>query len=208
MKILLRVVLQWTVLALIRIPLMFLGLFVVPVALLFKTESSLKDPFTEYNTGRSWWLVSLPRWAWIWGNDREGAKGDRRGYWDANGIVWGGSDQFLNQWWWLAVRNPVNNMRFTRGLSVNMREAKTRVLAGQQYVHDSRGVYGWQFLRADDQRFHYYSYYIVKKIGRKAAFAFRIGHKIEMWHNTHDWSTDIQKAWKGFTISLRIGPAK
>jgi hypothetical protein len=205
MKAILEATIQWTLLIAIRLPLTLLGFIVVPIALQSKLGSAEEsritgfDPnFTQHNTNRRWWHVGLPRWAWIWSNDRDGAKGDKRGWWDANGIVKGGSDKFLNQYWWLAFRNPVNNMRFTRFFSVNMQEATVHKVAGQALVHEKKGIYGWQILIAEGPHVHYYSFYMVQPW-----ITIRIGHKIELWHNDTDWSQDPQKAWKGFTFRIK-----
>ena len=186
MKILLEVLIQWSLLIVIRIPLVIIGIFVVPIALLSAREVATQRGLIEL----------LPDWAWIWSNDRDGSKGDIRGWWEKNAVFPGGANAFMNQWWWLAIRNPVNNMRFTRGLAVDMREATVHCLGGQDLVHDD--IYGWQFLQADGPKYHYYSFYMVCPW-----INIRIGHKIEMWHNHHDWTQDQQKAWKGFTVRVR-----
>lgn len=186
---------QWLVLGIARAILWVVGIFVVPIALPFSREVFTYRGLIEI----------LPDWAWIWSNDRDGALGDIRGWWEDNCVFWGGPNNFLNRWWWLAFRNPVNNMRFIRLISVNMREAKTILLAGQPLVHDSQHIYGWNFLKADGPKFHYYSFHWISKPWLKGHVAhFRIGHKIEMWHNGYDWTDDPQKAWQGFTVSFSL----
>lgn len=192
--------LNWSLILVIRIPATILGLVIVPIGLLFKVESNINQPFSIYNTDRYWWHVGLPKLFYLWSNARDGLKGDKRGWYDAH-TYFKNSDSFLSQWWWGAIRNPVNNMRFIRGISVNMTEAKVSKLAGQDFVHDDKENYGWNFLKATGPKFSYYSFYYVGEANKESkAWVFYIGHKILLRHNTEDWSQDPQKAWKGFTI--------
>ena len=73
-------ILSWIPIGLIKIALALLGLFVVPIALLFN----------------GW-----PRLLWLWGNDEESPP------------QWFYSlGRPFPDWWWYAIRNPVNNTRF------------------------------------------------------------------------------------------------
>lgn len=84
----------------IEIPVWFIGLFVVPIALLFEREvdvSELRNPVKGSLNYR------LPKWAWPWDNGDEGTFGDL--YWrtehhpDNYGSFW-------VSYIWLAIRNP------------------------------------------------------------------------------------------------------
>lgn len=204
---------HWSFLLFIWAPLIVIGIFVVPVALIFAEEGKGRVPFTQHNTHKYWRMVHLPAWAWIWDNERDGANGDPRGWWDLNCYFWGDSGSFLNQYWWLAFRNPVNNLTFNWGLAVNMEGATVSLLAGQDYVSEDSP--GWQFLMADGPKYHCYGFYYASKPWidtrwtGKRAFVVRIGHKIQLWHNDHDWTADYMKVWKGYTVRanpfVRVG---
>jgi len=224
-KQILEAVVQWVVLIAIRLPLTLLGLVVVPIALAVGTTTEGKGdtgprPFTKYSTDKDWWWEGLHRVFWIWSNDRDGARGDKRGWWyDRAGY------SFWSKYQWLALRNPVNNMRFVRGISVNMYEAEVELLAGQPVVddHDDGNLFGWQWLCAQGPIFKYYTFYYISEEYpewltkvipwfSERVFVFRIGHKIALKHNDEYSGMDIdggtgsdhQRAWKGFTF--RINP--
>jgi hypothetical protein len=100
----LKVVVQWVFLLLSGIVLDLLGLFVVAIAIPFRVNG------VSGSDGRA--IVNLPRWAWLWGNDYDGLQGDNCGWWAANTPFGWPVDSFLAMWWWAAIRNPSNNMRF------------------------------------------------------------------------------------------------
>lgn len=218
-------ILGWIIAIIIRLPLFILGLVLVPIGLLFKVEDSAKAKrFTEHNTDRYWWHVGLPKWLWLWSNDRDGARGDKRGWWDANTTVGENADSFAAMFWWLAIRNPVNNMRFHPWFAADLFEADVELLAGQYHVDDDddgSGL-GWQFCRFDNGDVKLYSFYylsqpmpewLVKIIPslKEHVFQIRIGHKIKPRYNDDfptgkrdEYDLDTQeRAWKGFTF--RVG---
>lgn len=53
----------------------------------------------------------FPAWAWVWSNDVDGV--DPSWYTNAN-PTWSASKRIFR---WTALRNPVNNFRFVRGVS-------------------------------------------------------------------------------------------
>jgi hypothetical protein len=202
-------VFSWFVSAILRIPLILLGLIMVPIGLLFKKEhKETERPFTQHNTDKTWMWVTLPKVLWIWSNDRDGALGDKRGWWDKN-CPSGDSRDFLSMFNWLALRNPANNMRWLKGFSVNMKEAVVTKLAGNtDYdIDDKVGKTGWMWLKAKGPTFNYYTFYGVwpRKKDPTKAFMIRIGHKIKVSHNNEQWETDpnhedFNKSWKGITL--------
>ena len=190
---------QWTIMLLIRVPLILLGLVVIPVALLYRhTEIKSED-------GQLHEFTHLPNWAWIWDNERDGATGDQAGRWHRM-QMWGDSDTFMSMYWWLALRNPVNNMRFTSWLSCNTEEAAVKLLGGQYYVGDAddRSGFGWQFLKAEGKQFNYYCFRFVGcEWGDGRVLDVEFGHKIKVDHNMdYPKGGNNQKAWKGFTFVI------
>lgn len=47
-------------------------------------------------------VTKYPKWAWLWWNDEDGAGKDPR---------------FWKQWIWLAWRNPVDNIKYSKGVA-------------------------------------------------------------------------------------------
>ena len=75
-----------------------LGLIAVPIALLFAKDGK------------------LPKWAWIWDNDRDGINGDdgfKNEHCPSYGLKYGG---FLCSYIWLAIRNPSANLCWHLGV--------------------------------------------------------------------------------------------
>ncbi len=66
----LRAALQWVCLLPLRVLLILAGLLVVPLALPFRVTQGLPQPFSQ--APGDWRLITLPRWAWPWSNDRDG----------------------------------------------------------------------------------------------------------------------------------------
>lgn len=203
-----RALLQWCVKCPVELLLSLLGLIIVPIALPFRnTDESTAQPFTQYPG--TWKLVTLPRWAWLWSNDRDGAWGDTRGWWDANAAFKGGCTRFANMFWWLAVRNPVNNTRFLDWFACNVAtEGFVLAYAGAQAVKDKVGKGGWQFVRGQAGKRRWYGFYLVHEYKRfpGRGLVIRLGFKIEPNDVLKDWSSDPQKAWIGMTY--RVAPWK
>ena len=193
---------MWLVIAAVRLVLILLGLVTVPLAIWFLIfDCSSRQRFTDYPKYGYWLWVSAPRWLWIWGNDRDGYLGDRRGWWadQCNGDHLG----FFSMFKWAAIRNPVNNMRFVPFIGCDLAQCKVALLAGQHYVRDKIGHHGWQFVKADGPVFNYFGFYLVTRpLFGSRGLVIRLGHKIEPRHNDTDWSLEPQKAWKGVTFRV------
>lgn len=197
-------VLMWLALALLRVPVILLGLLVVPAALPFRRELASNREGLYWP---GWKLVRLPWWAWPWDNLRDGCMGDVRGdYWfrEYHGFL----DWLPNKWvpfakmaWWLAIRNPANNFsRFMRPNAVDVRTLKISLLAGHWGVDKTMHT-SWQFVMGQGAAFRYYGFYCLIPF-RGGHINIRVGHKIEPKHYLQDFSGDPQKAIKGFTFRL------
>ena len=79
-------ILSWIPVILLHIPLLLLGLIMVPIGLFY-----------------SW-----PKLCWLWYNDEEGCPD----WWFDTAKMKGGFIGMFPRFWWYAVRNPVNNFRF------------------------------------------------------------------------------------------------
>ena len=193
----------WTALVAIRIVLIVVGFFVVPFALPFAiTDFSTIAPYGQREG--YWVLRTLPKWAWLFGNDIDGTLGDRRGYYATEATPFGLSDtHWFSEWWWLCIRNPTNNLRLTKLFSCNVEDNEVVLLGGDSYVRDKIGYGGWQFVKAGEW---WYAFYGVWEwpFGTRA-FVIRFGFKVEPRHNSMDWDLEKpHKKFKGFT--LRISP--
>lgn len=183
-----------------------LGLIVVPIALPFRKEVE-SDRFAEIihmPDGRGvwrWTLVNLPKWAWPWGNKRDGCLGDIRGdYRFEQSPKWLRHSEYLLAFYWLAIRNPCNNFsRYTEGIAVDMKYATATTLSGQDVVKDRPGQEGYQFIHARGfDGLEYYGFYLVKRYGNRF-LVIRLGHKMDIDDNGKEWP-DETKSWKGFTF--------
>lgn len=182
-------ILGWIVRLLASAVLALIGLFVVPVALLFKTSG------TSVSDGRP--IIVLPEWAWLWSNDFDGALGDKRGWWDAHAPFGLGAHHFVSMFWWLAIRNPVNNRRRLNWFSCPV--AKCYIdYDGDYDVEDKPGKAGWQFVTAEHQRTEqtWHGFYLVYPWNETRALVVRLGFKIKPSHE------DTQEPPKGLTFRL------
>lgn len=177
---------------------MALGVVVVPVALLFRTERPVSDPARQAYPSRK--EVHLPRWAWIWDNDAEGMM-SWMDEWPE--MCWNGKPySFLSMFQWAAIRNPANNMRFIRGIAVYLPDVKkskwwgTYNVNDKDYKSESQGK-GWQFTYAKGKYFPYYGF---NWVGDK--FYASWGHKIEPRHFVNNYGSNYEerKLWKGMTF--------
>lgn len=182
-------VLSWLFLIAVRLVLIALGLVVTPVALLFETSSS------SVSDGRP--ILVLPDWAWLWSNDFDGSLGDKRGWWDAHAPFGLGAHHFLSKFIWLAVRNPVNNLRRTDWFSCPVKDCYIDHL-GSAVVEDKPGKGGWQLVEAEHQitEERWYGFYWVHEWNERRALVVRLGFKIKPEH------ADKEEPPKGFTVRL------
>jgi hypothetical protein len=223
-----EIVIHWTLLVIIKILATVLGLIMVPLGLMAPVyDLKTKRPFTQYHTKKNWYWVGLCKrgfdpssfdsWIfWLFSNDRDGAMGDKRGWWfDREG------DSFMSQFKWMALRNPANNLRFVRGISVNMFETEVVKVAGQDEVSDhGEGITGWHLLMCQGKIFKYYGFYFLSsEYGEKITklipwlkgrvLIIRLGHKMRLNYN-HQFPVgtkqsevspdEWQRASKGFTF--------
>lgn len=193
--------LQLVGLLFLRVLLILVGLIVVPFALPLRVTQGPPRPFTE--TAGDWLLVTLPGWAWLWSNDRDGAAGDKRGWWHVNAPFGLGAYHWLSMFWWLAIRNPANNARFTRLFGCPVTECDYRYW-GQEVVKDKPGQGGWRFLLATHKAKgrRYYGLYWVRQWNDSRALVVQLGFKGEPSDWTEDYSGDLSRQWKGITFEV------
>lgn len=164
---------QWSWLILARLAGIVTGLVMVALAIPFRV------PTVSLSDGRQ--IVNLPRWAWLWGNDFDGLLGDKRGWWAENTPFGAPADSFLAMYWWAAIRNPANNMRFLDAFSAPVIGSKISYY-GRYTVEDKPGMGGWQFVTAEQGTRRWYGFYLVHEWGKSRAFVVRLGFKIKPSH--------------------------
>ena len=147
-----------------------IGLVVVAIALPFRVKGY------SGSDGRE--ISNLPKWAWLFGNDYDGLLGDRRGWWAENTPFGWPVDSFMAMWWWAAVRNPVNNMRFVKLWQAPVK-GSTITYVGDYTVRDHPGEAGWQFVTTENGGKHWYGFYLVHQWSDTRAFVIRLGFKVQ-----------------------------
>lgn len=186
----------------LRITLVLAGFVVVPLALPWRSvDETSRQPFTE--AAGDWLRIILPGWAWLWSNDRDGAAGDRRGWWHLNAPFGLGAFHPLSMLIWLAYRNPANNARFTRFMGCPVTEC-TFEFWGDEVVKDKPGQGGFRFLIATHRESgrRYFGLYYVKCWSDARAAVVQIGFKGEPSDWGEDYSADESKQWKGLTLEI------
>lgn len=184
------------------VPLIILGLIIVPLGLLFKDDSK-KDSTYKTDGTSEWWLRTLPSWAKWWGNPIDGFLGDDSYRWASRDIPFGlKNTSFLGMFWWGAIRNPLNYFkRFV--ISCDVRECSYKLLQGKEYVRDDNANQGYQFLKAtrkSDGKAYYRIYGVWQYGQSNRAFVLEIGNKFDKSHFSENYSGREYKAFKGFTF--------
>lgn len=197
----LRAALQWALFLPLRVALILLGFLVVLFALPFLTFEGPSIPFTQ--APGNWRLARLPGWSWLWSNDRDGALGDERGWWHLNAPLGLGAYHWFSQFWWLAIRNPANNMRFTPWFSCPLTECDYRYW-GDESVEDRPGQGGQRLMLATHKTTgrRYYGFYGVWQWSATRALVIQLGFKPEPSDWADDYSTDPSAQWKGLTFEI------
>ena len=197
-------VLMWLALFAGRLVVILLGIVAVPIGVLTTKE-------VESDRAHSWadWrLRKMHKVFQLWDNDRDGSMGDVRGNYDDHQRPGFLKDSvYLKAVWWLAVRNPANNWsRFMKPSAVDVRALDIEKLAGDSVVVKGAKTV-WQFTLGRGETFNYYGFYMLIPT-KNGYWNIRLGHKILEKHIGKDYSSDPQKAIKGFTIRVLFSRAR
>lgn len=105
--------------------------------------------------------------------------------------------------WWLAIRNPANNARFTTLFGCPVTECDYRYW-GQASVEDDPGKGGWRLLLATHRQTgrRFYGFYWVWQWWATRALVVQLGFKGEPEDWADDYSADPSKQWKGVTFEV------
>jgi hypothetical protein len=148
------------------------GLFVVPVALLFRKERTPPEGMPVQYDG--WRYMKLPKLFSWWDNVKYGTMGNYA--WDDERYnpFHEKPTSFLSQYYWLALRNPGNGLYGTSLFSCVQADNKISY-KGQELIDN--GKYGWQFVVAKGKR-TYTGFYLYKPYTSQFCLELRIGFKI------------------------------
>lgn len=114
---------SWVFLLFAKLFLAVLGLFVVPVAI----------------------ALDWPKIFWLWYNDEEGCPN----WWFIAAEHKGGFIAKFPQWWWFAIRNPVNNSRFIfkqpENYKIETNAPNENIEPHKLLEYDMRSAYRWNY---------------------------------------------------------------
>ena len=195
-----RAALLWLFQFVLQFAGIILGIFLMPIFLLFVDDS--KKELTYRTDGvKEWWLRTLPKIALFWDNKIDGTLGDDDYRYASRGIPFGlKNTSFLGQYWWMAFRNPFNYFkRFI--LACDVRKNVVEKVAGQDYVRDDLMSTGWQFLKCG----RFYAFYGVWKWkwSDTHAVVIQLGNKFDLQDNFKAYPSDQEyKYSKGFTFEI------
>jgi hypothetical protein len=153
-----------------------LGVFIVPIALLFSKDTTL-DVKEQY-TG--WKPMRLPKMFSIWDNLTYGTMGNygwtKKAY---NPWFYKNPTGFLSQWYWLAIRNPANGLNGLEFLRCIQSECEIGY-KGKPIIDN--GKYGYQFVWAESKAGKTYTglylYFPYTKSAKSRCLELRLGFKI------------------------------
>lgn len=155
-----------------------------------------KKPFKSYPG--FWFPVHLPRFAWLWDNEEDGARGDDRGwYWVDYHPEW---PAWFKYWFWLAIRNPANNFK-RYILGADIRRFHIEAVYGQAYVRDDFESTGFQLVKGG--HFRYHLYWVHRWGDSDHALVIQLGNKFQERHNGVKYE-DQRDYFKGFTFEINV----
>ncbi len=191
------------------------GIFVVPVAL--KRVGLVEQKTLSKGSKRKIQTFAKGTWCWVFGNDYDGINGDSGGDWKkgCDSIVLCGLLPLLRKrfpsipvvkwkdalanYWWLAFRNPANNLRLVKGFYCEVKDCVLKYYGAVRIEDKYRGFTGWQLVIAVNQKtnvpyFGFYSLFwwdelpLIKKIPffKDRHCRIRLGYKIKPEHEGAD----------------------
>jgi hypothetical protein len=169
------------VLFLFRLTFVITGLFIVPIAYVFKDGAQFRKLF------------------WLWSNAEDGIFGP---VWFNKGVK-----NLKTCYLWSAIRNPANNMRYTRLFSVHHSHMKKSIVYGDERTPDPiisrhRGRAVWHYTLIKANGLYYPSFWILGAKGLYNHYRFRIGFKC-----TPEWITKPRaKAYEYSGMTIQFMP--
>lgn len=140
--------LQTTILTVSYFVLYIIGLFITPIGLMY----SIKDSSIKDNRD----IDNFPKLLWLFGNDVDGTLGDKKFQWDRDAdetVLFGllpilrklgfkinhiDSKSFIARYWWMAIKNPLSNLKLIPYLSCPINKCIINVF-GNEEIKNNRG---------------------------------------------------------------------
>lgn len=163
------------IIALTKIILVILGLFIVAISIPFGRTIRPAPEWQGHSIRHiydGWEFRALPKWShWIWGSDKYGAYGN---------FIWGSKSNprsFFSQYEWLALRNPASNINNFTPFSplYYPNELKYK---GKAKIGDAAGIDGYQFVWIKGMPIFGF-YWIIRYGKSNKCLRIRIGYKLE-----------------------------
>lgn len=186
------------ILWIIQVPFILLGVLVVPLALLFRKKGiSIRE---------GWKTEFLPPVFWLWDNKMSGAWGDKGWRTEHHPDDY---DKFWVMWWWLAIRNPINNLTYFMGVNGNVIGKK---VWGNEETADIIGREGWTYneVRVEGEEIFYPQYYIVfpyRRIFKHRFFEDKCVRILLGWKNFNVRTYDLPKMIN-YEFTISVNPLK
>ena len=162
------------VLALIKVPMILLGIPLVLIGTQF-TRQWVTD------TGRT--ITRLPQWLLPWDNIYDGLEGDKRGWW-ANYCLENykkPATHWYCMWMWAGFRNPANYFsRITCGVDISGLNITSVATHSNPEVAPYKG---WYLLRGVGAKKQYPRFYLQWAIKDTYGLMIDLGWKIKLSHN-------------------------
>lgn len=186
----------------ICVPLIILGMFLVPIGILRPDDSQKETTLITVN-GKLWWLRTFKDKILLWwDNPRDGNFGD-------DNLRWGGRDikfgidhmSFLGQYMWCAFRNPLHYFKqFV--MTCDVRNCTYEHICGALFVRDRLEGRGFQLMRAKNNKgfFNFYRlFWVAKWPFTNRAVIVEMGYEFRVDHWKESYEGREHKAFKGFT---------
>lgn len=191
----LKVLLMYSLVLLILLPIRILGIFLIPIGLLFTKDLNVNVPYTQYPELGNWNFIILPEWLKIFNNIVDGVRGDRRGWYHNDQK---NKSEFFRRYWWTAFRNPTNYLnRFI--LSIDVSKVTVKKIYGKDKVDNKENMFGIQLLEAISRESgnKYYHFQLVFGIPyTKKCCMFRVGYKFDLDDNSRVWEGSIKRDYQ------------
>ena len=153
-----------------------LGVFIIPIALLFRKPTHFKGVEEQY---LGWKPMRLPKIFFMWDNVTTGTMGNfgwtKKSY---NPWFYKTPTSFWSQWYWLALRNPCNGLYGTKLFQCIQADCEVSHI-GKDLVDNYK--YGWQFIVAKGASRTYtglYIYFPYTKSPKSRCLELRVGYKL------------------------------
>ena len=183
---------QWLSVLLVYVPLVLLGLIVVPLSILTsrkqlnyvgESDEEHSERYKAEGSSGFWeyYASNVPFLRWF-SNLEDGDLGEPSGKYSASRD--GDERSFASRYNWLALRNPVNMLKRTNPFFHCIVDDCTIEYWGNHDVDDKGFNWGWHFVKATDIETgkSYYGYRSTKKLDEKHCRQWRLGFKVKPHH--------------------------